>query len=1470
MARLRRSVGRLLFALVCCGAFEHTSAAEPARLHVLFLGDSGHHQPRARFEQLQPVLGARGIDLVYIDKLSDLNAENLAKYDALLVYANIDAIEPGPTQAVLDYVAGGGGFVPLHCASFCFRNSPELVQLIGAQFERHGTGVFRTEIAGADHPLMRGFGGFESWDETYVHRLHNEKDRTVLEYRVDQEGREPWTWVRTHGKGRVFYTAWGHDERTWGNAGFQNLVERGIRWASGGDPAVVPEFVDKRAFPAVRMSAPRKDVQPFEYVDVGAKIPNYIPSQKWGEQAASHSKMQKPLAAEESLKHLLVPEGFDVELFAAEPELGGKPIAMNWDERGRLFVAESYDYPNELQPPGQGRDRIRICEDTDGDGRADKFTVFAEKLSIPTALLPCRGGLLVQDGAETVFLQDTNGDDRADERHVLITGWGITDTHGGVSNFRYGLDNWIWAMQGYNRSQPVVDGKKQQEFRNGFFRFRLNEDSPPKVTELEFLRSTNNNTWGLGISEEGLIFGSTANRNPSVYLPIPNRYYERVRGWTPSLELGTIADTHLFKAVTDKVRQVDHFGGYTAGAGHALYTARHYPEAYWNRTAFVCEPTGHLVGTFVLTAQGSDFRSTSPANLLASDDEWTAPIMAEVGPDGNVWVIDWYNYIVQHNPTPQGFQTGKGAAYETDLRDKKHGRIYRVIYDAPQPVDIASLENDSSWQLVTVLSHPNMFWRLQAQRLLVEQKRVETKLALIAEVADRNVDSLGLNVGAIHAISTLAGLELLDGEHHDSTKAVIDALRHPSPGVRRVAVSNLPRQVDSTRALLSGKLLDDPDAQVRLAAFLALADLPAAPEAGEALVAAMLRPENANDRWIPEAATCAAANQGESFLLAVVKRPEPSTKLNETAAIVAEHVARGGHAAALPPVLEALKTANSKTAAAMLAGFANGWPADAKLAQPEELQTAIRALLSTMKLDERVLLIRFAGRLRIPGIEEELDRAKKELIAQLDDTAREETDRLAAAQALVNLAPADAGLVEAIVDRVTPRTSPTLAAGLLQALSHSDAKELGLLVVERFGRFTPANRAEAITLLLSRPQSTRALLDGLREQTLQVGELSLEQKQMLSQHPDRQLRELARELLSASGTLPNTDRQQVLKEFLAVAHETGDAAAGKLVFKKHCSKCHVHSGEGERIGPELTGMAVHPKEELLGHILDPNRSVEGNYQTYTVVTADGRIVNGLLASESKTSIEILDAEAKRTTLLREDVEELVRSTKSLMPEGLEKQATREELRDLLEFLTQRGRFLPLDLSKAATISSALGMFNDKQNGVERLILEDWSPRTVQGVPFSLIDPRGGQTPNVILLQGSLGAVCRTMPRRAELPCRGPVGAIHLLSGVSGWGYPATGERTVSLVVRLHYADGQTEDHELTNGEHFADYIRRVDVPGSQLAFMLRGQQMRYLAVRPRRTAPLDRLEFVKGPDPTAPVIMAVTLEAPAEESSSGR
>src|SRR5207253_1880877 len=206
----------------------------------------------------------------------------------------------------------------------------------------------------------------------------------------------------------------------------------------------------------------------------------------------------------------------------------------------------------------------------------------------------------------------------------------------------------------------------------------------------------------------------------------------------------------------------------------------------------------------------------------------------------------------------------------------------------------------------------------------------------------------------------------------------------------------------------------------------------------------------------------------------------------------------------------------------------------------------------------------------------------------------------------------------------------------------------------------------------------------------------------------------------------------------------------------------------------------------------------------------------------------------------------------------EKQISRKELTDLLEFLAKRGKYLPLPLDKAATIVSTRGMFYDEANRQERLVFADWKPKTFEGVPFNLIDPDGEKTPNVILLYSKNGKVAEKMPKTASVPCNAAAKAIHLLSGVSGWGSPYSEKGTVSMIVRLHYADGKTEDHDLKNGEHFADYIRRVDVPGSQLAFMLRGQQIRFLSIAPGRQQVIREIEQVKGPDATAPVVMAVT------------
>ena len=292
----------------------------------------------------------------------------------------------------------------------------------------------------------------------------------------------------------------------------------------------------------------------------------------------------------------------------------------------------------------------------------------------------------------------------------------------------------------------------------------------------------------------------------------------------------------------------------------------------------------------------------------------------------------------------------------------------------------------------------------------------------------------------------------------------------------------------------------------------------------------------------------------------------------------------------------------------------------------------------------------------------------------------------------------------------------------------------------------------------------------------------------------------------------------------------------------------MYGGEGGKVGPDLTGMGTHPREELLIHILDPSRSVEGTFVQYSLATIDGRVLNGLLAAESRTAVELTDAEGKSHRVLREEIEEFAASKRSLMPEGFEKQLGADGMADLLAFLTKRGKYTPVDLRSTANTVTTRGMFFSSDSDTDRLVFPDWSPKTVENVPFLLVDPQGDKVANAIMLYGPQGVMPPRMPKAVTLPCNGSVRAIHFLSGVSGWGaLNLDSPKTTTMIVRIHYADGSTEDHPLQNAVHFADYNRLVDVPESKLAFKLRGQQIRYLAVRPKRNDSIRDIELVKAP-----------------------
>jgi putative membrane-bound dehydrogenase-like protein len=769
-------------------------------------------------------------------------------------------------------VESGKGLIPIHSASYCFRNSPTYVKMVGGQFKSHKTGTFSTEIVDAKHPIMQGFTPFETWDETYVHS-ELQPDNHLLQVRDEGGRKEPWTWTRTQGKGRIFYTAYGHDERTWNQAGFQQLVGNGILWAVG-----------DKANKLLARYAPAT----LTYSDA-ANIPNY-------EKRNPAPRLQAPLAAAESQKHIQVPSGFELQLFATEPDVVN-PITMAWDEKGRLWVVETVDYPNEVrEEDGQGDDRIKICEDTNGDGKADKFTIFADKLNIPTSIVFANGGVIISQAPVFLFLKDTNGDDKADIRQPIITGWGKSDTHAGPSNLKYGLDNKIWGTVGYAAFNGK-EGDRNIQFSQGVYRFN------PDGKNLEYLARTSNNTWGLGFNENFDVFISTANNTHTAYYYMPDRLTKRMLvappAATPVAQVGganapgapananrpaTPAAATAFTGgvkkldghyemhtMTPNLRQVDVMGGFTAAAGHNLYTARNYPKNYWNRIAFVCEPTGRLVHQAIMEPSGAGYIEKDGWNLMASNDEWMGPVHAEVGPDGAVWVADWYDFIIQHNPTPSpergGFQgeNGKGNAYVNPLRDRQRGRIYRIVYKGAKPVAPGKLDAQNPQSLLEGLQSDNMLWRTHAQRLLVESKNTSVLPALYKLVANQSVDEIGLNPTAVHALWTMHGLGALNGSNAEALQVAVKALSHPAAGVRKNAIQVLPQTQTGLEALLQANVLNDTDLRTRLAAFVALADMPASAQAGQALFAASHQASNDQDPALAQALFAAVTRHQAGF-----------------------------------------------------------------------------------------------------------------------------------------------------------------------------------------------------------------------------------------------------------------------------------------------------------------------------------------------------------------------------------------------------------------------------------------------------------------------------------------------------------------------------------------------------------------------------------------------------------------------------
>lgn len=516
---------------------------------------------------------------------------------------------------------------------------------------------------------------------------------------------------------------------------------------------------------------------------------------------------QKPFSPKGSMERTQVPADCELKLFASEPDIA-KPIAFAWDERGRCWVVETRDYPHGVSENHEGQDSVKICEDTDGDGKADKFTVFADKLNLPTGIVFVRKGVIVAAPPQFIYLEDTNGDDKADKREVIIDCWGIRDTHAQASSLHYGFDNWIYGCVGYSGIEGYVGGK-QHQFAMGTYRFK------PDGSALEFLHQFTNNAWGHSYNDAGDQFGGTANGAPIFFGGIPaTAYAEGSRGMTAK-KINVVDTCHT---ITPNFRQVDVFGGYTAAAGSNFIYSDALPKRFQGM-AMVCEPTMKVVALMDVQPDGAGYKALDAFNLYASSDEWNSPVHAEVGPDGALWVADFENFIIQHNPTPSkergGFvaTTGVGGAHENELRDHSRGRIYRITAKG------AAKAKDT------------LYGRLTQQRLAIENRSYKPYSTYSA-----------------HDLWTQHALGTLDARTHQAALISKDAK------LRRNAIRALGADKAAQELFFGSGVISDPDLNTRLAAFVKLSDFPTTPEIQTLVKKLGSDPVVKNDEWLAEAA----------------------------------------------------------------------------------------------------------------------------------------------------------------------------------------------------------------------------------------------------------------------------------------------------------------------------------------------------------------------------------------------------------------------------------------------------------------------------------------------------------------------------------------------------------------------------------------------------------------------------------------
>lgn len=993
--------------------------------------------------------------------------------------------------------------------------------------------------------------------------------------------------------------------------------------------------------------------------------------------AGSQQPPVPPYEAQAALDTFRIADGFRIELFASEP-LISDPVAMEVDEYGRTYVVEMHGYPLDVSGTG----RVVLLDDTNRDGVADRRTVFADGLRLPSGIMRWKKGVIVTDAPQVLYLEDVNGDGRADVKRELLTGFALTNPQHTMNSPLYGLDNWIYVsnegpVRTIRYQNLLGDQGSDVRFsdRLGAPRLPRNADGRavrfrPDTYELEALAARGQfghtfDAWGRHFFSNNtrhlyqeVLAARYVSRNPASIVP---SVVEQLPDYRIPADVYPITKDPEFQLLTD-------IGVMTSACGVTAYLADLFPAPYSNAT-FVAEGAHNVVHVDTLRDHGVTFRASrmfDGREFLASTDSWFRPVNFYIGPDGALYLVDYYRKIFEH---PEWLD--EKTAKSPDLyAGRERGRIYRIVPTGTPPASWTNrlkLGDATPAELVRALESPNIWWRRTAQRLLVDRKPKDAVPLLRAMAATSSSV-----VARVHALWTLEGVRKLE------TRLIESALQDSTAGVRENAVTLAELHLKDSPALAS-RLLSmaaDPDPKVRFQLLLTLGYLttPAAAAARDDLLF-----RDVEEGWMQVAALSAANLDSVRLWRAAAERlSESDTDARRTLfRRLGAVTAASDELAALRGVLRAVTSPAAPSAAwwrsATLEGLASGIRAHRRssAALHPERERLAGLVLGTENQGVRRGALQVLETLGLPpgaAATTVVDLART-IAASTGANVETRVDavRVLALHGVSFHEPP----LRAIVSRAEPAP---LQVAAVRALSELKGPAIASTFLDLWDRWTPAVRGEAVRALMREPARMRLLLDALAAGRVKGTEVDRPLRVRLMMQEDAELRDRARELLAGPiGGRGDDARVPVVTRYAPAASMPGDARRGEQVFARVCSTCHLYRGaHGAAFGPDLGEVRNRLPAALMLDILLPNHSIADRYEVWSVDLADGTSTGGVVASETGSSITFSQPGGAQTTVARDRIKSMRMSDISGMPEGLEDQIDPQQMADLLAFLKRGG------------------------------------------------------------------------------------------------------------------------------------------------------------------------------------------------------